>query len=159
VGKEPKGITLIELMMVIACIGILAATTVPYWISNGRPAYRLKSAARQVVADIRLARARAVATNRQFRLRFDPVSNRYLLEKGDASSGSVSWAAEGAFRRFGQDCAPSFTGVHISGEEEYSAVFRPSGSVSPGAVILQYKMGQTIKIVYSMTGRVRLIRE
>jgi prepilin-type N-terminal cleavage/methylation domain-containing protein len=158
VEKESKGLTLIELMMVIACLGILAAIAVPHWISKGWPAYRLKNAACRVVADIRLARARAVATNRQFRLRFDPVFDRYLLEKGDASSGSVSWAAEGTFRRFGQDCDPGFAGVKISGEEEYSAVFRPSGGVSPGAVILRHKMGQTMKIVYSMTGRVRLIK-
>jgi type II secretion system protein H len=157
--KRSKGITLIELMLVVACLGILAAIATPYWISTGRPTYRLKNAAHQVVTDIRLARARAVAANRQFRLRFDPESDRYLLEKGDAASGSVLWAAEGTSRCFGPEGDSSFLGVYISGGEEYSVLFRPSGGVSPRTVILQNTIGQTMKIVCSMTGRVRVVKE
>jgi Tfp pilus assembly protein FimT len=151
--------TLVELMLGIACLGILSAIAVPYWAANGRPAHRLKNAAHQVVADARLARSRAVATNRQFRLRFDPSSDVYLLEKGDSASGSVSWSSEGGVRRFGLDGGSSFTGVTISGGEEYAVMFRPTGAVSPQTIALQGTGGRTLKVVCSMSGRIRVVTE
>ena len=74
-----KGVTLIELVATMACLAILAAIVVPSWITSTWPAHRLKNAARQIVSDIRYARTRAVTTNRQYRLRFDPVSDSYLI--------------------------------------------------------------------------------
>ncbi len=153
------GMTLMELTAVLACLGILSAIAVPYWIGSGRPAYRLKNAAHQIVSDIRLARARSVATNRQFRIRFDPASDSYLVEKGDSSSGSVSWVVEGSPRRFGQDGNPLFAGVGIEGDGEYSVVFRPTGGMTSGSITVQNDRGQVLKVVCSMAGRIRLVRE
>lgn len=157
--RVQTGMTLMELMMAIACLGILSAIAVPYWIGNGRPAYRLKNAAHQIVSDIRLARARSVATNRQFRIRFDPVSDSYLVEKGDSSSGSVSWVVEGSPRCFGQDGNPLFSGVGILGDEEYSVFFRPTGGMTSGSITIQNDGGQVVRVVCSMAGRIRLVRE
>lgn len=157
--REQRGVTLIELMLVIVCLSILAAIAVPRWISSGLPAYRLKNAARQVVSDIRLARVRSVSTNRQFRLRFDPAVDTYSLEMGDSPNESFSWTAAGFPRKFGPGGAPSFFGVSISGEEEYSVIFRPTGGVTSKTITLQNTVGNTIKIVCSMAGRIRLVRE
>lgn len=157
--RERKGVTLMELMTVIACLAILAAIAVPGWISRGWPAYRLKNAAHQVVSDIRLARIRAVATNRQYRLRFTPASDSYQLEKGNLPSGSSSWVAEGQPIKFGSKGGSSFLGVCIAGKKPYSIVFRPTGSVTSGTVTLQNTLNRTTKIVCSMAGRIRMIKE
>ena len=157
--REQRGLTLMELMLVIACLGVLSAIALPYWIANGRPAYRLKNASSQVVSDMRLARIRAAATNRQYRLRFTPASDSYLLEKGDLPSDSSLWVMEGQPRHFGPNGGASFSGVDLAGEEQYSMVFRPTGAVTPITVTLQNTLGRTIKIVCSLAGRIRVVRE
>ncbi len=157
-SKEQQGVTLVELMVVLGCLAILAAIAVPTWISSARPAYRLKNAAHQVITDVRYARMRAIATNREYRLRFDPSSDSYRMERGDLASGSFSWTAEGTRRHFGSGAGPSFSGIQITGEKEYSIVFRPTGTVSSATVTLKNTLKRTVKIVCSMAGRIRLVR-
>lgn len=156
---EQRGLTLIELLLVIACLAVLSAISMPHWISKERPALRLKNASLQVVSDIRLARTRAVAANRQYRLRFIPMSDSYLLERGDLPSGSTTWVVEGYERYFGTNGSASFSGVQITGEEQYSLVFRPTGTVTSATVTLQNEIGRTAKIICSMAGRVRVTKE
>lgn len=154
-----KGVTLIELVATMACLAILAAVVVPNWITSTWPAYRLKNAARQVVSDVRYARTRAVTTNRQYRLRFDPVSDSYLMERGNAPDGSLSWTGEGGTRWLGSNGSTSFSGVSIVGEKEYSMVFRPTGGVTALTISLRNSLDQTTKIVCSVAGRIQLLRE
>ena len=157
--SNQRGVTLIELMMAMGCLAILATLVVPNWIATAWPAYRLKNAARQVVSDVRYARMRAVATNRQYRLRFDPVSDAYLMERGNAPDGSHSWTIEGSMRWFGSRGSTSFSGVSIVGEKEYSMIFRPTGGVTAVTISLRNPLEQTTKIVCSMSGRIRLLKE
>ncbi len=154
-----KGFTLIELMMTMACLTILAAVVAPHWIATAWPSYRLKNAARQVVSDVRYARTRAVGTNRQYRLRFDPVSDSYLMERGDAPDGSLSWIGEGGIHRFGLHGSTSFSGISIVGEKEYTMVFRPTGGMTAMTICLRNPLNQTTKIVCSVAGRIRLLKE
>lgn len=154
-----KGVTLIELLTAMACLAILAAIVAPKWIATAWPVYRLKNAARQVVSDVRYARMRAVATNRQYRLRFDPASDSYSMERGDAPEGSLSWTREGAARCFGSHESTSFSGIRIVGEKEYAMVFRPTGGMTAVTISLTNPLDQTTKIVCSMAGRIQLLKE
>lgn len=157
--KEKKGFTLTELIMVVACLSILSAIAVPKWIVAGWPAQRLQNASRQVVSDIRHARMRAVATNHRYRLRFDPPADSYFLERGDYSSGSFAWSGEGPARRFASKGGGDFAGVRIVGEEEFSVVFRPTGAVSSATITLKNNLERTTKVICSMAGRVRMVKE
>lgn len=158
-SRQNRGVTLLELMVVLACVGILAAIAVPSWIRNGWPAYRLKNAANQVVADVRYARMRAVAASREYRLRFDAAADLYLLEKGAPPGGVPSWTPEGPVRRFGENGGTSFSGVDITGDEEYSIVFGPTGAVTPRTVTLESTPDRILKVICSMAGRIRVARE
>lgn len=157
--SEQRGVTLVELMTVIACLAILAAIALPTWIKNGWPVHRLKNATHQVISDIRLARTRAVSANQAYRLRFDPATDSYLLERDVSPGESFSWLADGVPRRFGSGGGASFSGVHIAGEEEYALIFRPTGRVTSKTITLQSATGHTMKIVCSMAGRIRVDRE
>lgn len=154
-----RGLTLIELLTAMACLAILTAFVIPEWGVTSLPAYRLKHAARQVVSDVRYARMRAVTTNRQYRLRFDPGSDSYLMERGNAPQGSLSWIMEGTVRRFGSNESSTFPGVNIVGEKEYTMVFRPTGGMTAGTILLRNPLEQTTKIVCSLAGRIQLIKE
>ena len=68
-----KGVTLIELMVVVAIILIITAIAIPMYISD-IPRQRLKGAARNLLTDMRMARARAVASNQHFLVCFDNTS-------------------------------------------------------------------------------------
>lgn len=157
-GKE-RGVTIMELVMVMACMGILAAVALPNWAKTAWPAYRLKNAVHQVVADVRYARIRAVATNRSYRLRFDPAGDAYAVEKKNVDGESPPWLEEGNVRSFGTGAGTSFKGIRIIGSGEYAIVFGPTGSVTPATVTLQNSLGRTMKVVCSMAGRIRVSRE
>ena len=158
-SEKQSGFTLIELMTTVACMAILAAVVIPNWIASAWPAYRLKNAAKQVVSDIRYARMRAISTNHPYRLRFDPLSDAYFLERGNPSGGSLSWAVEGPGRCFAAGGNTSCLGVRIAGEKEFSAVFRPTGGMTATTITLKNTLDHTVKIVGSMAGRIRMVRE
>jgi len=75
--RPRKAFTLIELMIVISIIGILAGTILVHASSSSTE--RLITAARIVAADLRLARSLAVATNREWTVRFDLPNSSYEL--------------------------------------------------------------------------------
>jgi prepilin-type N-terminal cleavage/methylation domain-containing protein len=79
----PTGFSLVELVVVIALIAIVGAFAVPTW-NKYRANADLKSAAREVMADISDAKQRAVTENLDvYRLAFNVAGNSYALSRTD----------------------------------------------------------------------------
>lgn len=91
---KPKGFTLIELMVVIAMIGIIVAIALPR-LDPFLPRRRLKSAARLLSGTITMAYGEAIAKNKTYRLYMDPSTDSYwitevtVLEDKDKSSSVI----------------------------------------------------------------------
>lgn len=83
--RSEHGFTLIEILIVVAFIGITAAISVPVFIeSNARN--RLWTASEQIGSTIRQARLKAITQNTTYRVAFDCPSTgslRSLIVTGD----------------------------------------------------------------------------
>ncbi len=91
-GRSSAGFTTVELLIVVAVAGVLAGVSVPP-VTSAMQRYALNSASQTVAAEIRLARFRAVSTNRTVRVRFNcpgPAQLRIVEVVGDPAVDAAS---------------------------------------------------------------------
>jgi prepilin-type N-terminal cleavage/methylation domain-containing protein len=78
---KKDGFTLMEMMVVVAIIGILAATAIPTF-SRWLPAWKLKSAASDLYSDLQLAKMGAIKERTEWAVVFIPGNKTYQLVSG-----------------------------------------------------------------------------
>jgi len=150
------GFTLVELLIVIAILGIISAFAVPNYINTVLPQYRLREAARTVTTDLRLARMNAAATNVQYRLAFNPGAETYQLQRGNASSGSTTWTAEGSPRSFADPNNPYYqNNIDIYSVSVPNVTCSPTGTMTMTTIILKNEKGEQKQITSSIAGRIK----
>ena len=145
---KKKGITLIELVVVMAIIAIgalLIAPNIGAWLPN----YRLRSATRDVASVLREAQMRAISTNTQYQVSFNPAAGSYILQYQDTGG---NWINEGASQKFPSGIVIS--GITFPGDK---ANFSPNYTASTGNITLANTRGgsKTVTLT-SSTGRVRV---
>ena len=79
--RSERGFTVVELITVVGIMMVVTAIATPsfyYWL----PKYRLSAGARQIAADLHLARMKAISQNTSYRLRFT-ADDTYEMQKND----------------------------------------------------------------------------
>lgn len=76
--RRKNGMTLIELVIVIAIISMVVLLSAPE-IERFRAGYNLRSAATDLIQNMRVARAMAIKENRQYLIVFNTANNRYMI--------------------------------------------------------------------------------
>lgn len=76
-----RGFSLVEMMIVIAIIGIVAAIAAPSF-NKYRDNINLKEAARELSSEIALCKQRAVTENVHYKITFDTGENSYTAFRG-----------------------------------------------------------------------------
>jgi prepilin-type N-terminal cleavage/methylation domain-containing protein len=141
------GLTLLELLVAVALFGVLAAIALPD-LRRTLAAWRLNAAARQLVMDLKLTRAQAIAGGVNQRLRFVPATPRYQRERQQGTSyvavGPPIALPDGIIV---VDCSAAGAGIS----------FRPRGLAAAfGTITLRDADGLERRIVVDIAGRMRL---
>lgn len=152
-----RGMTLIELLVVVVILGIAAALAAPN-VSNWMESYTVRKSGRQLVSDLQLAKMKAVSQGVQHRISFDAANKSYTIEKGNASSGSTTWAQVDALRALSNEQNPYYAkGVTLASNFTNNVVlFSPVGTASPAGTVTLTTTNHVRYVRVILTGRVRL---
>ena len=155
------GFTLIELMIVIAIISIVVGIG-GVAFNKELPHYRLRGDTRTVASSLIMARLKATSTGLQYAVEFDLDANphKYVLQEGNLSSGSTSWADQNYRRKL--SATVSIAQVTDDGGAKTSGIARvicnPNGSSGTGQVFLGSVADGYKVILTPATGRVQTIK-
>ncbi|MGA2331668.1 MAG: GspH/FimT family pseudopilin [Syntrophales bacterium] len=141
--KSRKGFTLVELMIVIALLSIITAigglSLHSYTLNRN-----LKSAAREIVSDFFVYRARAVSEGKTYRIAFDVDGSSYTIQPGSSTPVTRSPMAFGSDIRI----------IDANFGAGHTVNFLPRGTVSPfGNVKLKNSRDSNATIEVNITGR------
>jgi prepilin-type N-terminal cleavage/methylation domain-containing protein len=151
-----KGVTLIELVIAVVIISVVAAMAAPRF-SKVVPRLEFKSASRDVVSDLRLARSLAIAQRTQIGLYFNSEQRRYVIFKDLVNPDAFTFeTGDSVIRTVTLDQNLSISSCSFT---NYTIVFKPDGSASStGGVVVSYNQGSDVANVnvLASTGRVKL---
>jgi prepilin-type N-terminal cleavage/methylation domain-containing protein len=105
-----RGFTLIEMIMVIIIISVLSVIAIPRLQSFG--VFKLHSAVKRAVADIRYAQQLAISQHNTFRINFNTTSNSYEVRRVSDNQLAVHPATRAAFL-INLSTDPQLSGVRI----------------------------------------------
>ena len=130
--NKQSGFTLIEMMIIIAILGIFAGIAVPNFLSY-MPKHRLNGAARQVMGDLMAARMQAVSQN---------------------TTVTVAWVSDRKYKISTEEKTINYSDITMGGFTDIS--FSPRGTATNRTITLTNSTGLGKKVTVAITGRVKI---
>jgi Tfp pilus assembly protein FimT len=161
IKNNQKGVTLLEMMIIAVIIGIASTLALPEF-NHTMDKLRLKTAGRDVLSSLRMARSDAISQKFQFGVYFDINAKQYKLFKDLANPGSYIYDA-GSDSDVVIGALPGHVNFGSCSFSNCAVIFKPDGSASTsGSIELHnteegYPDSLTVDVL-SSTGRVKLIR-
>ncbi len=144
-ASTQRGFSLFELLTVMLLISILAGIGVLNHHAS-RARLNLRTAARQIVMDLKVARMRAVATNANHRIRFRNADYQPQRKQGD------QYTDDGP-------AVPLPAGIAITDctANDDAITFRPRGNASSfGTITIVNQQGAVHRVVVDIAGQIRV---
>jgi prepilin-type N-terminal cleavage/methylation domain-containing protein len=145
-SASSRGYSIMELLVVVAIIGIVTLVAVPAMLQL-MPQYRIRSAASETAANMRMIRQRAIATRTPHRVSFDFTRNRYYYSFLNTPNADLTLNANWTQLAFdGRNPAPgnnaqwvNVTAVQLTGStNSFKDVVCIAGNTADGYVDLIY---------------------
>jgi type II secretion system protein H len=160
--SKNSGFTLVELLIVIALVGIVAAVAVPNFLTF-LPNYRLKSAGQDLFSHLQKAKLAAVQHNRVAAVRFDgsgyalflDLDEDFVQDAGETVLASVIWSSYPDVSA-GAVTFDSSTGQPTVGFAPDGIPVDAGGGLAGGSATLANTAGKSLVVTISAAGGIRV---
>jgi prepilin-type N-terminal cleavage/methylation domain-containing protein len=144
--RAKQGITLIELLTVIAVIGILALASIPAFRAYG-PRLELSGTVRDLISDLRYIQQLAVTEQKECCIKFFPAEKKYqILQCGEETILKEKILPE------------EIQTLIVSGLTDNEVRYNPYGAVrESGSIVLNNTKNQTKTISIKPSGFVEVL--
>jgi len=153
---DQRGITLMELIIVVVTIGIMAAMAVPRFMDQ-IPKLRTKAAVKEVVSQLRLARSAAIAEKRPIGVFFNKDEGEYLVFADSVDVDEQSYCESDPVLK--TKTFPKGIKLGYATFENSAVIFSPNGSASSSGDVTFYasETGGLYQVsVLAGTGKVKM---
>jgi prepilin-type N-terminal cleavage/methylation domain-containing protein len=144
-SSRKSGITFLELLIVIAIIGILSAVAVPS-IADISPHYKLRGGSQELISALRNAQNLATTTQQNHLIRFYPSNNSYSLIRSISGTETI-------IQTNNLPSTVSFSSINLTNNQ---VIFSSSGAPdNSGTILLTNTKNEHITIEITNSGQIK----
>lgn len=148
--QKNKGFTLVEMMVVIAIIGIVSAIAIPNFYSYAA-GMKLRSASRDLYSTLQDTRMKAIRQNTRWAVEFPSASSYRVVDCGpdnNCSANNVNHSTTNISQ---------YSGITASGAFPITFEFTSEGTCNAGTITFTDPKLKTSRVEVSLSGRIRIL--